>query len=196
MVQLRRYVVLTTCIDYHSSPLSIQLHRDRTISVVEGQYWLVLIIWTFIEPWLCFEVTNLAGSLLILLRWPLFDPILIWTFWLRSADLLQVSYLLARVASGVYRTTLGRSASVRSTALIACIQFLRWLFQASICNCLNCVHNCDDHSSLDFKSAVQCMKCFIYHFTICVDQFVSSLRLWSELVAFCYNFPLWSEVTV
>ena len=27
------------------------------------------------------------------------------------------------------------------------------------------VHNCDDHSSLDFKSAVQCMKHFIYHFT-------------------------------
>ena len=167
MVQVRRYnVVLTTCIDYHSSPLSIQLHRDRTISVAEGQYWLVLIVWTFIEPWLCFQVTNLAGSLLFLLRWPLFDPILVWTFWLRLADLLQVLYFLARVASGVYHTTLGRSASVRSTALIARIQFLRWLFQASICNCLNCVQNCDDHSSLDFKSAVQCMKCFIYHFTI------------------------------
>ena len=26
-----------------------------------------------------------------------------------------------------------------------------WLFQASIRNCLNCVHNCDDHSLLDFK---------------------------------------------
>ena len=25
------------------------------------------------------------------------------------------------------------------------------LFQASIRNCLNCVHNCDDLSSLDFK---------------------------------------------
>jgi len=24
-----------------------------------------------------------------------------------------------------------------------------WLFQASTRNCLNCVHNCDDHSSLD-----------------------------------------------
>ena len=40
-----------------------------------------------------------------------------------------------------------------------------WLFQASIHNCLNCVHNCDDHSSLDSKSAVQYMKHFIYHFT-------------------------------
>ena len=40
-----------------------------------------------------------------------------------------------------------------------------WLFQASTRNCLNCVHNCDDHSSLDFNSAVQYMKHFIYHFT-------------------------------
>ena len=32
-------------------------------------------------------------------------------------------------------------------------------------NCLNCVHNCDDHSLLDFKSAFQYMKHFIYHFT-------------------------------
>ena len=31
--------------------------------------------------------------------------------------------------------------------------------------CLNCVYNCDDHSSLDSKSAVQHMKYFIYHFT-------------------------------
>ena len=38
------------------------------------------------------------------------------------------------------------------------------LFQASIHNCLSCVHYCDDHSSLDFKSAVQYMKHFIYHF--------------------------------
>ena len=35
-----------------------------------------------------------------------------------------------------------------------------WLFQASLRNCLNCVHNCDD-----FKSAVQYMQHFIYHFT-------------------------------
>ena len=40
-----------------------------------------------------------------------------------------------------------------------------WLFQVSIRNCLNCVHNCDDHSLLDFKSAVQYMKHFMYHFT-------------------------------
>jgi len=26
-----------------------------------------------------------------------------------------------------------------------------WLFQSSICNCLNCVHNCDDHSLLDSR---------------------------------------------
>ena len=31
-------------------------------------------------------------------------------------------------------------------------------------NCINCAHNCDDHSLLDSKSAVQYMKHFIYHF--------------------------------
>ena len=36
---------------------------------------------------------------------------------------------------------------------------------ASVRNCLNCVHNCDDHSLIDFKSAVQHMKYFMYHFT-------------------------------
>ena len=40
-----------------------------------------------------------------------------------------------------------------------------WLFQASTRDCLNCVHNCEDHNLLDFKSAVQFMKYFIYHFT-------------------------------
>ena len=32
--------------------------------------------------------------------------------------------------------------------------------QASVCNCLNCVQNCDDHGLLDFKYAVQYMKHF------------------------------------
>ena len=48
-----------------------------------------------------------------------------------------------------------------------------WLFQASVRNCLNCVQNCDDHGLLDIKSAVQCMKHFIYHFTLQIT-FVSS----------------------
>ena len=29
-------------------------------------------------------------------------------------------------------------------------------------------HNCDDHSLLDSKSAVQYMKHFIYHFTVII----------------------------
>ena len=33
-----------------------------------------------------------------------------------------------------------------------------WSFVGSIRNCLICVHNCHDHSLLDFKSAVQYMK--------------------------------------
>ena len=36
---------------------------------------------------------------------------------------------------------------------------------SSIRNCLNCIHNCDDHSWLDFESAVQYIKHFIYHFS-------------------------------
>ena len=44
--------------------------------------------------------------------------------------------------------------------------FIYWTAEASLRNCLNCVHHCDDHSSLDFISAVQYMKHFIYHFKI------------------------------
>ena len=33
-------------------------------------------------------------------------------------------------------------------------------------NCINCVHNYEDHSLLDFTSAVQYMKYFIYNFTL------------------------------
>ena len=32
-------------------------------------------------------------------------------------------------------------------------------------SCINCVHNSEDHSVLDFTSAVQHMKYFIYKFT-------------------------------
>ena len=46
----------------------------------------------------------------------------------------------------------------------------RRLFQASFRNCLNCVQNCDDHGLLDFKSAVQCMKHFIYHFICSINK--------------------------
>ena len=44
-------------------------------------------------------------------------------------------------------------------------QFKQLLIEARKKNCLNCVHICDDHGLLDFKSAVQYMKHFIYHFT-------------------------------
>ena len=33
-------------------------------------------------------------------------------------------------------------------------------------NCINCVHNYEDHSLLDFTFAVQYMKYFIYNFTL------------------------------
>ena len=41
-----------------------------------------------------------------------------------------------------------------------------WLFQPSIRNCLNCVHNCGDHGLLDFKIHSSLYGTFhIYHFT-------------------------------
>ena len=67
------------------------------------------------------------------------------------------------------------------------------LFQASIHNCLNCVHNCYDHSLLEFKSTVQYMKHFIYHFTlISVQPFVNTvplkINLHSQRTDFCSYF--------
>ena len=41
-------------------------------------------------------------------------------------------------------------------------------YDRNLSNCLNCDHNCDDHSLHDFKPAVQYMKNFIYHFTVCI----------------------------
>ena len=61
-------------------------------------------------------------------------------------------------------------------------------FQASYANCINCVHNCEDHSSFDFISAV-----FIYdlldihlshsslsreHFEHIIDQVPTSVASW------------------
>ena len=44
-------------------------------------------------------------------------------------------------------------------------------------NCINCIHNCEGHSLLGFTSAVQCMKDFIYNFTLLVTwQSCISLR--------------------
>ena len=59
------------------------------------------------------------------------------------------------------------------------------IFQASIRNCLNCVHNCDDYGLLDFKSAVQYMKHFIYHFK---SDFC--LINWSDLVLWILDWLL------
>jgi len=45
-------------------------------------------------------------------------------------------------------------------------------------NCINCVHNCEDHSSLDFTSAVLYMKHFIYHLTFIPDGLIR-INKWS-----------------
>ena len=41
-------------------------------------------------------------------------------------------------------------------------------------NCINCVHNCEDHSLLDFTSAVQYMKCFIYNFKLIPHRLIGT----------------------
>ena len=38
-----------------------------------------------------------------------------------------------------------------------------WLFQASIRNCLNCVHNCDDHSLLELLIYILTLVPFHFH---------------------------------
>ena len=57
------------------------------------------------------------------------------------------------------------------------------------CNCLTCVQNCDDHGLLDFKSAVQYMKHFIYHVTLYI-AFAKCLKMTIihtfEIVSFYY----------
>ena len=45
-----------------------------------------------------------------------------------------------------------------------------WLFQASIHNCLNCVHNRDDHSLLDFKIRSSALSCYWHALQLhCLD---------------------------
>jgi len=49
-----------------------------------------------------------------------------------------------------------------------------WIFRASIRNCKNCVPDCEDRSLLDFTSAAQYMKHFIYNFTNTFDLLLTS----------------------
>ena len=47
-------------------------------------------------------------------------------------------------------------------------------------NCVNCVHNCEDHSLLDFTSAFQYMKYFIYNFS-CIPHGLIRTHKWTAL---------------
>jgi len=63
-----------------------------------------------------------------------------------------------------------------------------WLFQASIRNCLNCVHNCDDHIAyLISKSAVQYMKHFTYHFTSILHRLIRTYKMTSSQRQWLYS---------
>ena len=44
-------------------------------------------------------------------------------------------------------------------------------------SCINCVHNCKDHSLLDFISAILYIKHFIYHFTLSSELLGKSLAV-------------------
>ena len=48
-----------------------------------------------------------------------------------------------------------------------------WIFQASLRNCKNCVHNCEDHSYTWFHIRSSYMIHFIYHFIV---EFLMSLK--------------------
>ena len=79
-----------------------------------------------------------------------------WLHWLRSFW----SVLMTHTCCGPWVLRNLRTIILSSQLWTQFKQLLieAWLCQASISNCLNCVNNCDDHSLLDFKSAVQYMK--------------------------------------
>ena len=64
--------------------------------------------------------------------------------WFRS-DIWNISYIELRIWNQVSTSRYRCARSRVQTPLKS------WLFQASIRNWLNCVHNCDDHSLLDFS---------------------------------------------
>ena len=69
-----------------------------------------------------------------------------------------------------------------------------WLFQASILSCLNCVHNCDDHSSLDFKIRSSIYETF--HISVHVINAVFSspahAAIWSEIWIISVQLLIWT----
>ena len=64
----------------------------------------------------------------------------------------------------------------------------------SIRNCLNCVHYCDDHSSLDFKSAVQYKKHFICLFKTFISVILTPLRLVRIAIQMKNKIPQFSTI--
>ena len=58
---------------------------------------------------------------------------------------------------------------LKRTLVVVVVNVKSFSFPTSIRNCLNCVHNCEDQSLLNFTSAVQYMKYFIYNFTLLID---------------------------
>ena len=51
-----------------------------------------------------------------------------------------------------------------------------WLFQASLRNCLNCVHNCDDHGLLVILLSIYCISLAIIKSVLIKPVFIKILR--------------------
>ena len=57
-----------------------------------------------------------------------------------------------------------------------------WIFQASLRNCKNCVHNCEDHSFIWFHIRSSDMIHFIHHFIVVLSKylFITTFNLWAS----------------
>ena len=64
-----------------------------------------------------------------------------------------------------------------------------WFFQASIRNCLNCVHNCADHGLLDFNA-------FNLHYTFTLHTFFRVRVLHLKCIVKIFNWNMFPEKLV
>ena len=73
----------------------------------------------------------------------------------KGVQLLLFSFIFLSMKLGFLQKNLCRATFAAFISNPSSNPLKSWLFQASICNCLNCIHNCDDHSSLDYVRNVR-----------------------------------------
>ena len=66
------------------------------------------------------------------------------------SDIWNVSYIELRIWNQVSCDLRSCECNLSNWKVRTSTPLKSWLFQASIRNCLNCVHNCEDHSLLTF----------------------------------------------